>query len=51
MQSFAEGSKKRMVDSTVYSRRGAVVSPDGQWIAYSADPAIAPDSRLEAESD
>ena len=51
VQSFAEGSKKRLVDSTVYSRRGAVVSPDGQWIAYTADPAMRPDSVVEAERD
>jgi dipeptidyl aminopeptidase/acylaminoacyl peptidase len=40
-----------MVDSTAYSRRGAVVSPDGQWIAYLADPSLRPDSVVEAERD
>jgi dipeptidyl aminopeptidase/acylaminoacyl peptidase len=40
-----------MVDSTVYSRRGAAVSPDGQWIAFTADPAMRPDSVVEAERD
>jgi dipeptidyl aminopeptidase/acylaminoacyl peptidase len=51
MQSFDSGAKKKMVDSTVYSRRGAVVSPDGQWIAFIADPALRPDSVVEAERD
>ena len=44
-------SKKRSIDSTVYSRRGAVVSPDGRWVAYSADPQLRPDSVVEAERD
>ncbi len=50
-QSFGEGSKKALVDSTIYSRRGASVSPDGQWIAFLADPAMRPDSAVEAERD
>jgi dipeptidyl aminopeptidase/acylaminoacyl peptidase len=50
MQRF-DGSKKKMVDSTAYSRRGAVVSPDGQWIAFSADPDLRADSIVEAERD
>ncbi len=44
-------SKKRMIDSTAYSRRGAVVSPDGKWIAFVADARLRPDSVVEAESD
>jgi dipeptidyl aminopeptidase/acylaminoacyl peptidase len=50
MQSF-DGSPKRMIDSTAYSRRGAVVSPDGKWVAFIADPALRPDSVVEAEDD
>ena len=50
MQRF-DGSKKRMIDSTVYSRRNAVVSPDGRWIAFAADPALRPDSVVLAERD
>ena len=51
MQSFELGAKKRLVDSTVYSRHGASVSPDGQWIAFTADPTLRPDSVVEAERD
>ena len=49
-QSF-DGSKKVMIDSTSYSRRSAVVSPDGKWIAYVADGAMRPDSVVDAERD
>ena len=51
MQALVGTSKKRLVDSTAYSRRGAVVSPDGQWIAFVADPQLRPDSVAEAERD
>ena len=51
MQALDGVSKKRMIDSTVYSRRGAVVSPDGQWIAFIADVRLRPDSVVEAEAD
>jgi dipeptidyl aminopeptidase/acylaminoacyl peptidase len=50
-QSLDGSSKKAMIDSTSYSRRNAVVSPDGQWIAFVADPALRPDSVVEAERD
>ena len=50
-QSFEPGAKKRLIDSTAYSRRGAVVSPDGQWVAFVADPGLRPDSVVEAERD
>jgi dipeptidyl aminopeptidase/acylaminoacyl peptidase len=50
-QSFEPGAKKQLVDSTAYSRRNAVVSPDGQWIAFVADAALRPDSVVEAERD
>ena len=46
-----DGSKKKLVDSTAYSRRGAVVSPDGKWIAFAADARLRPDSVVEAERD
>jgi dipeptidyl aminopeptidase/acylaminoacyl peptidase len=39
------------LDTTVYSRRGAVVSPDGKWIAYTADAKLRPDSVVQAERD
>ena len=51
MQALDGESKKRMIDSTVYSRRGAVVSPDGRWIAFSADARLRPDSVVQAEAD
>jgi dipeptidyl aminopeptidase/acylaminoacyl peptidase len=47
----ADGSGKHHIDSTSYSRRGAVVSPDGKWIAFAADAALRPDSVVEAERD
>jgi len=46
-----DGSAKRQLDNTAYSRRGASVSPDGKWIAFTADPALRPDSVAEAERD
>jgi len=51
MQPLDGTSTKRLVDSTSYSRRGAVVSPDGRWIAFVADPRLRPDSVVEAERD
>jgi len=35
----------------VYSHRGARVSPDGQWIAFTADPEFRPDSVIQAYRD
>ena len=46
-----DGSKKRQLDSTIYSRREATVSPDGKWIAFVADPALRADSVVDAERD
>jgi dipeptidyl aminopeptidase/acylaminoacyl peptidase len=46
-----DGSPKRQIDTTVYSRRSATVSPDGKWIAFTADPMLRPDSAVEAERD
>jgi len=36
---------------TPYSHRNAVVSPDGRWIAFVADPSLRPDSVIQAEQD
>lgn len=46
-----DGSMKKRIDSTSYSRRGASVSPDGKWIAFVADSGLRPDSVVEAERD
>jgi dipeptidyl aminopeptidase/acylaminoacyl peptidase len=37
--------------NTVYSHRSAVVSPDGRWIAFVADPQLRADSLVQAERD
>jgi dipeptidyl aminopeptidase/acylaminoacyl peptidase len=50
IQSF-DGSPKRQLTNASYSHRGAVVSPDGKWIAFLADPALRPDSVVEHERD
>jgi dipeptidyl aminopeptidase/acylaminoacyl peptidase len=42
---------KRKIDDQKYSRTGAAVSPDGQWIAFVADRALRPDSVVRAERD
>lgn len=46
-----DGSAKRRITSTRYSHRGAVVSPDGQWIAFVADARLRPDSIVDMERD
>jgi dipeptidyl aminopeptidase/acylaminoacyl peptidase len=46
-----DGSAKRKITATRYSHRGAVVSPDGQWIAFIADPQLRPDSIVDMERD
>jgi dipeptidyl aminopeptidase/acylaminoacyl peptidase len=46
-----DGSAKRQLDTTAYSRRGASVSPDGKWIAFTADPTLRSDSVADAERD
>lgn len=51
MQPLDGAGARRMIDSTPYSRRGATVSPDGQWIAFVADAQLRPDSVVEAERD
>jgi dipeptidyl aminopeptidase/acylaminoacyl peptidase len=42
---------KRQLTNTAYSHRNAVVSPDGRWIAFVADPELRPDSVVELERD
>lgn len=46
-----DGGQKRMLEATAYSRRNPVVSPDGNWIAYLADPLMRPDSVVQAIND
>ncbi|MGH7443985.1 MAG: hypothetical protein ACREKM_03870, partial [Longimicrobiales bacterium] len=47
----ADGSPKKLIDTTRYSRRSPAVSPDGQWIAYVADPDMRPDSVVQMKAD
>src|SRR5690606_144727 len=42
---------KKMITNTPYSHRGAVVSPDGKWVAFLADARLRPDSVVQAEAD
>jgi dipeptidyl aminopeptidase/acylaminoacyl peptidase len=42
---------KTKLTEGAYSHRNAVVSPDGKWIAFVADPALRPDSVVQAERD
>jgi dipeptidyl aminopeptidase/acylaminoacyl peptidase len=46
-----DGGAKRQVTNAVYSHNGIAVSPDGQWIAFIADPALRSDSVTRAERD
>ncbi len=41
----------RQITDAPHSHRGAVVSPDGRWIAFAADPELRPDSVVAAERD
>ncbi|MEX2282800.1 MAG: S9 family peptidase [Gemmatimonadota bacterium] len=50
MQNLGETAKKNLT-STKYSHRSVVVSPDGKWLAFSADPQLRPDSVVELERD
>ncbi|HLB55148.1 MAG TPA: S9 family peptidase [Gemmatimonadales bacterium] len=47
----AGGGFKRRITDARYSHQGAVVSPDGQWIAFTADAKLRPDSVVRAERD
>ncbi|HSG49504.1 MAG TPA: S9 family peptidase, partial [Longimicrobiales bacterium] len=42
---------RTMITATPYSHRSPTVSPDGRWIAFVADPALRPDSLVQAERD
>jgi dipeptidyl aminopeptidase/acylaminoacyl peptidase len=46
-----DGSPKRQLTHTAYTHRGAVVSPDGRWVAFLADARLRPDSVVEHERD
>ena len=45
------GGAKRALTRTTYSHRDAVISPDGKWIAFTADPRLRSDSAVTAERD
>ena len=42
---------KTQLTRTAYSHRGVAVSPDGRWIAFTADASLRPDSVVQAERD
>ncbi|HET7274481.1 MAG TPA: S9 family peptidase, partial [Longimicrobiaceae bacterium] len=50
MQAFGD-TVKHQLTSTLYSHDDAVVSPDGRWIAFTADVDLRPDSVVSAERD
>jgi len=50
MQMVGDTARKRLTD-TRYTHGNATVSPDGRWIAFSADPQLRPDSVVQAERD
>ena len=50
MRPTAGGAKKQLT-SDAYSHREATVSPDGQWIAFTADAQLRSDSVVRAERD
>jgi len=49
-QAFGDTARHTITD-TPYSHRSAVVSPDGSWIAFVADPGFRTDSAVQAERD
>jgi dipeptidyl aminopeptidase/acylaminoacyl peptidase len=49
-QTLGDTARTQLTD-TRYSHRGAVVSPDGRWIAFTAHPDLRPDSAVQAERD
>ena len=49
-QAFDGGAKKQLT-STSYSHFGAIVSPDGRWIAFTADTGLRSDSAVRAYRD
>ncbi|MFW6331433.1 MAG: S9 family peptidase, partial [Gemmatimonadota bacterium] len=50
VQAFGD-SVETQITSGDYSHRGATVSPDGRWIAFTADPELRADSVVQAERD
>jgi Tol biopolymer transport system component len=42
---------KKQITNVAYSHRGAVVSPDGKWVAFVADARLRPDSVVDLERD
>lgn len=46
-----DGGAKKQLTNTSYSHGDVAVSPDGQWIAFTADPALRSDSVVRAERD
>jgi len=51
MKRLEGDTARRQLTNTIYSHRGADVSPDGRWIAFSADPQMRTDSVLQAIAD
>ncbi|HEX7024629.1 MAG TPA: hypothetical protein VF187_07410, partial [Gemmatimonadales bacterium] len=49
-RSLDSGARKQLTNGA-YSHRGVIVSPDGQWIAFTADPSLRSDSVVRAERD
>ena len=47
----APGAKRVQLTNTAYSHRAPVVSPDGKWIAFTADVALKSDSAVTAYND
>jgi len=45
------GAKRVQLTNTAYSHRSPVVSPDGKWIAFTADVALKSDSAVTAYTD
>ncbi|HUF25971.1 MAG TPA: S9 family peptidase [Gemmatimonadaceae bacterium] len=46
-----DGGTKRQVTDAAYSHGGVEVSPDGRWIAFTADASLRADSVTQAERD
>jgi dipeptidyl aminopeptidase/acylaminoacyl peptidase len=46
-----DGNTRRQLTNTAYSHGSVQVSPDGQWIAFTADPELRADSTVQAERD
>jgi dipeptidyl aminopeptidase/acylaminoacyl peptidase len=44
-------NQRKQLTSAAYSHNNVSLSPDGQWIAFTADPGLRPDSVVQAERD